>query len=81
MGALLRSLHNQFGEGPQVSKLFQVRGTQTGWTDHLIVTKASTDEAEAAMISDDAAHLGTSSRGQCPAMPTACDGTRTRTRW
>src|SRR5580704_14104514 len=29
MGAVLRSLHEQLGERPQVGKLFQVRGTQS----------------------------------------------------
>jgi hypothetical protein len=28
MGAMLRSLHSQYGGRPQVGKLFQVRGTQ-----------------------------------------------------
>ncbi|SPF41341.1 exported hypothetical protein [Candidatus Sulfopaludibacter sp. SbA4] len=72
MGAVLRSLHNQLGERPQVGKLFQVRGTQSvaaffsvsrrtqggGQIAGLIIaTKATSDRVEAALISDDAARF------------------------
>jgi hypothetical protein len=72
MGAVLRSLHNQFGDRPQVGKLFEVRGTQSvavfftvnkkkqgngELAGLIIVTKATTDRVEAAVVSDDAAHL------------------------
>jgi hypothetical protein len=72
MAAVLRSLHQSHGERPQVGKLFQVRGTQSvaafisvnmrnhggGQTAGLIiVTKATTDHVEAALVSDDAARF------------------------
>lgn len=75
MGAMLRSLHSQFGDRPLVSKLFQVRGTQSvaaffsvnrrtqgkgQQAGLIIVTKATTDDVEGALLSDDAAHLGVS---------------------
>lgn len=69
MGAVLRSLHNQLGDRPQVGKLFQVRGTQSvaaffnvnkrnqvgGQIAGLIIaTKVTSDHVEAALVSDDA---------------------------
>ena len=75
MGAMLRSLHSQFGDRPLVSKLFQMRGTQSvaaffsvnrrtqgkgQQAGLIIVTKATTDDVEGALLSDDAAHLGVS---------------------
>lgn len=72
MGAVLRSLHNQFGDRPQVGKLFEVRGTQSvaafftvnkkkqssgQLAGLIIVTKVATDRVEAAVVSDDASHL------------------------
>jgi hypothetical protein len=75
MGAMLRSLHTQFGDRPQVGKLFEVRGTQSvaafftvnkrtqgkgQQAGLIIVTKVTTDDVEAGMISDDATHLGVS---------------------
>ena len=62
MGWILRSLHKEFGDRPQVGKLFQVRGTQSvaayfsltnlahggaPWTGLMIVTKTATDRVEA----------------------------------
>ncbi len=75
MGAMLRSIHNQYGDRPQVSKLFQVRGTQSvaafftvnkrsqgsgQLAGLIIVTKVTTDDVEAAVVSDDAGHFGSS---------------------
>lgn len=72
MGAVLHSIHNQFGDRPQVGKLFSVHGTQSvacffsvnkrtqgsgQLAGLLIVTKASTDRVEAAVVSDDASHF------------------------
>jgi hypothetical protein len=72
MGAVLRSLHNQLGERPQVGKLFQVRGTQSvaaffsvgkqntsrGQIAGLIIAaKATSDHVEAALVTDDAARF------------------------
>lgn len=75
MAAVLHSIHAQFNDRPQVGKLFQVKGTQsiaaffsvykknqdnTQRAGLLIVTKVSTDEVQAATVSDDASHFGTS---------------------
>jgi len=72
MAFLLRSIHNQSGDRPQVSRLFQVRGTQSvaaffavnqrnqgkgQLAGLLIVTKVSTGRVEAAVLSDDAARF------------------------
>jgi hypothetical protein len=72
MGAILRSLHNQLGDRPQVGKLFQVRGTQSvaaffsvnkknqggGQISGLIIAaKVTSDHVEAALVSDDAARF------------------------
>ncbi len=72
MGAVLRSIHQNHGERPQVGKLFQVRGTESvaaffsvnkSHQGHsqiagmIIVAKATTDHVEAAVVSDDAARF------------------------
>jgi hypothetical protein len=72
MGEVLRSLHNQLGDRPQVGKLFQVRGTQSvaaffsvnrrnqggGQIAGLIIAaKATSDHVEVALVSDDAARF------------------------
>jgi hypothetical protein len=69
MGVVLRGLHDQFGERPQVGRLFQVRGTQSvaaffsvgkpsqsgGQIAGLIIAaKATDDHVEAALVTDDA---------------------------
>jgi hypothetical protein len=73
MGTILQSIHKQFGDRPQVGKLFQVRGTQSvaaffsvntrpqgngQRVGLIIVTKVATNDVEAAVITDDAAHFG-----------------------
>jgi hypothetical protein len=73
MGAVLRSLHNQYGDRPQVGKVFQVRGTNsvavfftlikrsqgnTQVAGMLIVSKTGAESVEAALVSDDAARFG-----------------------
>jgi hypothetical protein len=68
MGAVLKSLHTQYGDRPQVGRLFQVRGTQSVaaffsvGNRHLagmvIVTKVGANRVEAGMITGDAAHFG-----------------------
>jgi hypothetical protein len=68
MGAMLKNLHNQYGDRPQVGKLFQVQGTQSVsaffsiGTKHLagiiIVAKVAESRVEAGVISGDAAHFG-----------------------
>src|SRR5580704_2275289 len=75
MGSLLRSLHSEYGERPQVGKLFQVRNTQSvaaffsvtkrndgnGQLEGLIiVTKENADHVEAALICDDASRFPSS---------------------
>jgi Short C-terminal domain len=72
MGAILRSLHNQLGDRPQVGKLFQVRGTQSvaaffsvnkknqdgsQIAGLIIAAKATSDHVEAALVTDDAARF------------------------
>jgi len=72
MGAVLRSLHDQLGDRPQVGKLFQVRGTQSvaaffsvtkrtsgnGQIAGLIIaTKVTNERVEAALVTDDAARF------------------------
>jgi len=74
MGAVLRSIHNQYGDRPQVGRLFQVRGTQSvaaffnvkkrnqgsgRWAGLIIAAKATTDHVEAAVVSDDASRFAT----------------------
>ena len=73
MGAVLRSLHNQYGDKPQVGKVFQVRGTNSAavfftLVKHnqgnlqvagmLIVSKTTDGRLEAALVSDDASRFG-----------------------
>jgi hypothetical protein len=73
MGAVLRSLHNQYGDKPQVGKLFQVRGGNsvavffTMVNRHqgnmqlagmIIVSRTSGDHVEAALMTDEAARFG-----------------------
>src|SRR5689334_8457440 len=64
MAALLRQLHTQYGNRPNVGKLFEVRGTQSvaaffqvtkGRQNSqlggvIIVAKATTEQVEAAML-------------------------------
>jgi hypothetical protein len=72
MGAILRSLHNQLGNRPQVGKLFEVRGTESvaaffsinrrneggGQLAGLIIAaKVTNDRVEAAVVADDAARF------------------------
>jgi hypothetical protein len=69
MGAVLRSVHQNVGEKPQVGKLFQVHGTESvavffnatrrngagGQVGGIvIVTKVSSDHVEAALVTDEA---------------------------
>src|SRR5271165_5707084 len=73
MAAVLHSLHTQYGDRPQVGKVFHVRGTNsvavfftlvkrnqgnTKVAGMLIASKAS-DHVEAALVTDDAARFGT----------------------
>jgi len=73
MGAVLRSLHNQYGDKPHVGKLFQVRGGDsvavffTMVNRHqgnmqlagmIIVSRTSGDHVEAALMTDEAARFG-----------------------
>ena len=73
MGAVLRSLHNQYNDRPQVGKVFQVRGTNSvavfftllkrnqgsaQIAGMLIVSKTAADRVEAALGSDDAPRFG-----------------------
>ncbi len=75
MGWILRSLHKEFGDKPQVSKLFQVRGTQSvaalftltnrnhgnvPWTGMVIAVKTATDNVEGGAVYDDASRFPTS---------------------
>ena len=72
MAAVLRSVHQNVGEKPQVGKLFQVHGTESvaaffsatrrngagGQVGGLvIVTKVSTDHVEAALVTDEASRF------------------------
>ncbi len=72
MGAVLHSLHSQYGDRPQVGKVFQVRGTNSvaafftlvkrnqgnaKVAGMLIASKVS-DHVEAALMTDDAARFG-----------------------
>ncbi len=73
MGAVLRKLHNQYGDRPQVGKVFQVRGTKSvaafftlvkrnqgngKLAGMVIVSKVSGDHVEAAVMTDDASRFG-----------------------
>ena len=72
MAAVLHSLHTQYGDRPQVGKVFQVRGTNSvavfftlvkrnqgnaNLAGMLIASKVS-DHVEAAVVTDDAARFG-----------------------
>jgi hypothetical protein len=69
MAYVLREIHKQFDDRPQLSKLFQVRGSQSvaafftvtrrtqgggQLAGMIIVAKVTTDHVEAAVVSDDA---------------------------
>lgn len=73
MGAILHSLHTQYGDKPQVGKVFQVRGTDSvaifltlikrnqgnaKVAGMLIASKAGDGQVEAALLSDDASRFG-----------------------
>jgi hypothetical protein len=73
MGAVLRSLHNQYGDKPQVGKLFQVRGTNSvavfftmvnrneknmQLAGMIIASRTSGGHVEAALMTDQAARFG-----------------------
>lgn len=73
MGAILRSLHNQYGDKPQVGKVFQVRGTNSvaafftlvkrnqgnlKVAGMIIASRASADHVEAALVTDEASRFG-----------------------
>lgn len=78
MGAVLHSLHGQYGNKPQVGRIFHVRGTDSVATFFtlvksnqanaqvaglLIACKISADHVEAALITDDAARFGSTVNG------------------
>lgn len=73
MGAVLRSLHNQYGNRPQIGRVFHVRGTDSvavfftlikgdqgnaRVAGMLIASKVAPDHVEAALVTDDAARFG-----------------------
>ena len=73
MGSVLRSLHNQYGDKPQVGKVFQVRGTNSVAAFFTLVKRnqgnmkiagmviaapASDNHVEAAVVSDEASRFG-----------------------
>ena len=73
MGAVLRSLHNQYGDKPQVGKLFQVRGTNSvavfftmvnrnqknmQLAGMIIASQTSGGHVEAALLTDEAPRFG-----------------------
>lgn len=73
MGIILRSLHSQYGDKPQVGNVFRVRGTNsvavfftlvkrtqgnTAVAGMLIASRASNGYVEAALLTDDAARFG-----------------------
>jgi hypothetical protein len=73
MGAVLRSLHNQYGDKPQVGKLFQVRGTNSvavfftmvnrnqgnmQLAGMIIASQTGGGHVEAALLTDQAARFG-----------------------
>lgn len=74
MGAVLRSLHTQYGDKPQVGKVFQVRGTNSvaaflTFTKRnqdnmkiagmIIASSGTAGHVEAALLTDDASRFGT----------------------
>ncbi|HEX8817561.1 MAG TPA: hypothetical protein VF753_18865 [Terriglobales bacterium] len=73
MGAVLRSLHNQYGDKPQVGKVFQVKGTNSvaaffTMTKHnqgnmqiaglVIAAQPTAGHVEAALVTDEASRFG-----------------------
>jgi hypothetical protein len=73
MGAVLRAVHNQFGDKPEVGKIFRVHGTSSvavfftvvrrsqgnrPWAGMVIASTIAAGHVEAAVISDDAARFG-----------------------
>lgn len=72
MGAVLRSLHQQYGDKPQVGKVFQVRGTNSVAAFFtltkrsqgnmkvagMIIAARAPDHVEAALVTDDAKRFG-----------------------
>jgi hypothetical protein len=75
MGAILRSLHNQYGDRPEVGRVFRYKGTNSvavfftlvkrnqgnaQVAGLLIASKVSAGQVEAALVTDDAAHFGAS---------------------
>lgn len=74
MATVLRSLHNQYGDKPQVGKVFQVRGTNSvavfftltkrnqgnmKIAGLLIAARTPANHVEAAVVSDEASRFGT----------------------
>jgi hypothetical protein len=72
MGAVLKSLHTQYGDRPQVGKLFEVKGTESIATFFsvnnkahgggsiaglMIATKATNSDVEVGVVCDDAARF------------------------
>jgi hypothetical protein len=75
MGTILRSLHSQYGDRPQVGRVFKVKGTQSDAVfftlvkrnqnnmpiaGMLIAAPVGPGRVEAALLSDDASRFGTS---------------------
>lgn len=74
MGAVLRAVHNQCGDKPQVGKIYQVRGTNSvavfftavrraqgdnkAVAGMIIATQSAPNHVEAALVTDDAARFG-----------------------
>lgn len=72
MGAVLHSLHTQYGDRPQVGKVFHVRGTNSvavfftlvkrnqgnAKVAGMVIASKASDHVEAALVSDDAARFG-----------------------
>lgn len=72
MGAVLRSLHSQYGDKPQVGKVFQVRGTNSVAAFFtlvkrnqgnlkvagMIIAARAPDHVEAALVTDEASRFG-----------------------
>ena len=74
MGAVLRGMHRQYGDKPQVGKVFQVKGSGSSAVFFTLVkrnqgnmpiaglviaAKTGADSVEAALLSDEAARFGT----------------------
>ena len=73
MGAVLRSLHSQYGNKPEVGRVFQVRGTNSVAAFFtlekrnqgnmkvagMIIAAKTSDHVEAALVSDEASRFGT----------------------